>query len=150
MAIYLADDTTSISITEKIFFTLSNICAERDFLERNAVVEQSGIIEFLDKCINNLPVHLAQHLPWLLMNLFINGMSSVMDSEAVVPSCFKVLATALTHLLTLDNMEPESKTWQSAIKYSLEFLKCTFTVPSPFKFNKEQNLELGIQLLPLT
>ena len=77
-------------------------------------------------------------------------MSSVMDSEVVVPSCFKVLATALTHLLTLDNMEPESKTWQSAIKYSLEFLKCTFTVPDSFKFNKEQNLGLGIQLLPLT
>lgn len=109
-------------VVENVFYTLINICAEVDVAKRNAVIERAKIIDFFDACINNLPYRLVTQLPWALMNLFAAGMTHVLDSETVVPTCFKLMANLLEYLL--DEKQSTSIAimaieWSTAIKNSL-------------------------------
>lgn len=147
---YLTDSKQSHVVVENVFYTLANICAERDVARRNAVIERASIIEFFDNCTNRLPPRLVTQLPWALNNLFAAGMTHVLDSESVVSTCFKLMVTLLEHLLDETNLTIISIEWSTAIKNSLQFLEKILSLPDVnFNYTGTVFREMALSSLPL-
>ena len=84
------------------------------------------------------------HLPWVLYNLFTSGMTHVLDSENVIPTCIKLLSVLLNHFLNEANVDPNNQDWLSAITNSLQLLEKLVSVPeseggTKWKFNGSVN-----------
>ena len=95
----LLDTKQSFHVSEMIVYTLANICAESNHSLKQQVIERACLVDYFDRMTNNLDQRMAVILPWALQNLFVAGMAFFLDSEEVVPSCIKLSATCLNHIL---------------------------------------------------
>ena len=123
LSAYLASATEVSAVTENIFYTLVNICADQDANRKNFVIEHSSLVDFLDLCAENLPLGLVHHFPWALKSLMSSGMTHCLDKKAVIPTCLKLLARVLCHLLSQSAMQPACEEWTAAIKHAFVFIE---------------------------
>ena len=86
----LCSNEQSMPVRVNCFWVLANFCGDQEHVLRHFIIQRTSFLNFLNTLQNNPIEEISELVPWLVFNIYSNGMDDVLYKDEVVSQTYNL------------------------------------------------------------